>query len=420
MLIEFSIGNYRSFNSIQTLSFRATSQVSEKLDHINVVETSEGRLLKTIGVFGANASGKSNLIRGLELMRRIIASSLDAEIASRHIDPFRLQPREDGNAGFFQLIFLLGLKKYRYGFTLLKSGDIESEWLFGPAEKNETYYFKRENDNIQVNKERFQEGEGIPYEKLRKDALFLSFCSSFNGPASKSIREFIVRNVTIDKSLLGNILGLISFSIQSSTNELIERGQKEVVINWLTDAGLNYLDVRIEKNEDRGGSRVILYKNSFDKDGKITGVLPFDLRLYESEGTKKYYNYIGRINRKFQTGGVFCSDEIDANFHPSLLRKLISLFNNPKVNIGNAQLLFSSHETSLMDPHFMRRDQFYFAEKNSLEETRLYSLADLKGVRNNADFARQYLSGYYGAVPLLSNLLEENSDGEDSQDQISI
>ncbi len=128
----------------------------------------------------------------------------------------------------------------------------------------------------------------------------------------------------------------------------------------------------------------------------------------ESEGTKKFYSYIGVLNQKFEDGGLFISDEIDSNFHPALLRKLISFFNNPGINKANAQLLFTSHDTNLMHPEIMRRDQFYFTEKSLMDETILYSL-DLKGIRNNADFARQYLAGIYGALPVLGNYLEEQT-----------
>lgn len=104
-------------------------------------------------------------------------------------------------------------------------------------------------------------------------------------------------------------------------------------------------------------------------------------------------------------------DEIDSNFHPSLLIKLVSLFNDPEINRSKSQLLFTSHDTNLMSPAIMRRDQFYFTEKKEDNSTRLYSLADLKGIRNDADFAKQYLAGYYGAVPVLENYCNiQNAD----------
>lgn len=405
MVIEFSLGGFRSFNTIQTLSFKATSLISENklVDVDNVVEAGEARLLKTIGVYGANGSGKSNLVRGLDAMRRIVTSSLDSETPKFILDPFLLSGPEERTGGFFQLIFLIEERRYRYGFTLDLDGEIEKEWLFGPAEKNETYYFKRAGVEVQVNPERFGEGVNLPMDKLRSDALFLSFCSSFNGALSKSIRAFFQRKIYIE--------GIIKRSRFSSysTEDLVQKGFKELVINWMREVGIFLSDIEVRRLESTNSfdrNRTFFYKNRYDKDGQIIDTLPMDLEETESDGTRKFYSYIGRLFEKFGQGGLFCSDEIDYSFHPSLLQKLIRLFNNPKINKAGAQLLFTSHDTNLMDPEIMRRDQFYFTEKTAFEETRLYSLADLKGIRNNADFARQYLAGFYGALPPLSNYLE--------------
>jgi AAA15 family ATPase/GTPase len=113
------------------------------------------------------------------------------------------------------------------------------------------------------------------------------------------------------------------------------------------------------------------------------------------------------------TSAFIILDELDSNFHPALLIKLIGLLNNPSINISNSQLIFASHDTNLMSPSIMRRDQFYFTEKDENEATRLYSLADLKGIRNDADFARQYLAGFYGATLTLKDHIKTKSDRND-------
>jgi len=135
-----------------------------------------------------------------------------------------------------------------------------------------------------------------------------------------------------------------------------------------------------------------------------------NLQKNESAGTQKLFDLAGLFLRAFNLPepGFIMLDEIDSNFHPSLLIKLVGLFNDPLVNKSNSQLLFTSQDTNLMSPDIMRRDQFYFTEKNEDESTRLYSLADLKGIRNDADFAKQYLAGYYGALPLLSNYTKKS------------
>src|SRR5690606_5492801 len=132
----------------------------------------------------------------------------------------------------------------------------------------------------------------------------------------------------------------------------------------------------------------------------------------ESAGTQKMFDLAGLILRAFSLDdpAFIILDEIDSNFHPSLLIQLINLFNNPDFNRSNTQLLFTSHDTNLMSPKIMRRDQFFFTKKKEDHSTRLYSLSELKGIRNDADFAKQYLSGYYGAIPILENYCSNKSN----------
>lgn len=176
-------------------------------------------------------------------------------------------------------------------------------------------------------------------------------------------------------------------------------------MSWLKAAGLLYSGINVE---ELGGIEVVqLEKSIWDHKGELVGRAKFDLNENESAGTKKFYTYIGRLYQKFSIGGVFVSDEIDNNFHPSLLQQFIRFFNDPSVNTAGAQLLFTSHDTNLLRPDILRRDQIYFTEKSATDETILYSLADLKGIRNNADFAAQYLAGFYGALPILEKYKHE-------------
>lgn len=415
MVIQFSLSNYRSIHRIQTLNFRATNLVSEdkEVDKRNIVEINSSRMLKTVGIYGANASGKSNIIKGFSFFRAMVNHSLNVENLSKsEISPFKQSTEKIDNSGYFEIVLLIETKKYRYGFTLNEEADLQSEWLFGPAEKNETFYFTRKNNAINFNPLWFQEGDDLPKEKLGSNVLFLSFCASYDGNISKSIKNFISNKITLDPIFKRRISRLGSIQTNSFTDTLIEAGKKNLILGWMKEVGLSFSDIRLDKVEISGknyGNFVILSKNIYNSKGEIEGNILMNLDEDESEGTKKFYSYIGRLHQKFEEGGLFISDEIDSNFHPTLLRKLISYFNNPKINKANAQLLFSSHDTNLMYPEIMRRDQFYFTEKSLSDETILYSLSDLKGIRNNADFARQYLAGLYGALPILGNYLEEKS-----------
>ena len=413
MVIQFSISNFRSINKLQTLNFRATNLVSEnkEVDKKNIVEIGANKILKTIGIYGANASGKSNVIKGLAFFKNMVEHSLINENLSRNdISPFKLSVEKENHSGYFEIVLLLDSKKYRYGFTLTEEAEIASEWLSGPAEKKETYYFTRKKgEPLNINPLWFQEADDLPKEKLRNNALFLSFCASYDGPVSKAIKHFISQKINIDSSVSTNIFRSGSFLNKSSTDNLLIEGQKDIILSWMKEAGLIFSDVTLEKVEVSGryyGNLVLLTKDIYNSQGNIKGSAIMNLDEDESAGTRKFYSYIGILHKKFEEGGLFISDEIDSNFHPSLLRRLICLFNDDKINKANAQILFTSHDTNLMDPEILRRDQFYFTEKSLSEETVLYSLSDLKGIRNNADFARQYLAGMYGALPLLGSYLE--------------
>ncbi len=417
MVLNFSLGNFRSFNEIQTIDFRATGLASEsaEVDENNVVDVADNKVLKIAGVYGANGSGKTNLIRGLFFFKRMVEASLDSQgLLEALYNPFRLSVNSDYNKTYFQTSMLIDKKKYRYGFTIKDKNTIAEEWLYGPAEKNETFYFKRKEQEIESNKDRFFEITTLPLQTLRTDTLFLTFSSAYNVELSKKIRTLFAERIIIE-NISNSRRGFFEFSPfeNQNTNKLVELGKKSLVLEWLSRAGLFYNDINI--NEVRVGSPNYSYflisfvKEVLGNNGEVSGIKQLLLEEDESSGTQKFYSYIGILNNLFSEGGIFIVDEIDSNFHPALLLKLVSFFNNPALNKANAQLLFTSHDTNLLDPKILRRDQIWFTEKSQRDATILYSLADLKGIRNNADFAKQYLAGFYGALPVLGNYLTEES-----------
>lgn len=417
MIIQFSIGNYRSIHDIQTLNFRPSGLVSEdkNVDKRNIIDSRGESALKIIGIYGPNGSGKSNLIKGLVFFKDMVSSSLASENILKHEqNPFKLSSTPLEHYGSFQIILLLKGKKFRYGFTLDDKANIQTEFLFGPAERNETYYFTRKKSKIDINADRFKEGTQLPYEtRLRSDTLFLTFCSSYDGEISSLIKDYLTSQIIVEgSSPQRGIYYGFGGQGRSLTDKLVEEGDKQIVLEWLSEAGLSFTDVElfdIEINKRKYGNYVMLTKDFRDETGKVVGQVSMNLDTDESEGTKKFYTYIGGLHKVFTRGGVYVSDEIDSNFHPFLLLKVIKLFQNKSVNKAGAQLLFTSHDVHLMNPEIMRRDQFYFTEKNTSEETKLFSLAELKGIRNNADFARQYLAGLYGALPKLGSFSEDDA-----------
>lgn len=419
MIVEFSVKNFRSISDLQTISFAATnlksSYENEFVDLNNIVSENGVKLLKTIGVYGANASGKSNIIKALEFFCEAISDLPSPESRlSKLAQPFLYHNNSEYTESFFQIILNVEEKKYRYGFTVKKNPEainnpnvsreiITSEWLFGPKKTNQVKYFSRKN--LEIDKTSLPSNENIaPLEY--EHTLFLTHAASYNKDICFKVRQAIGGYIASKFSSHGD------FYRFHSINQIENSELKPRFLEFLRSFGLNYSDIYFKKDEDSSTSKrfplekLFITKSAcFDESLKVT----LNMQENESEGTKKLFDIAGLLLFAFNLNisGLIIIDEIDRNFHPSLLIMLINLFNDPKVNKSNVQLLFTSHDTNLMNPSLMRRDQFYFAEKDKNEGTKIYSLAELKGIRNDADFAKQYLAGFYGGVPILSEFLND-------------
>lgn len=427
MIIEFSVKNYRSIRDLQTISFKATglkSPAGSEIDSNNIVKSDGVSLLKTVGLYGPNASGKSNMLMALSYFTRAVSTlATDSRLIRPLYDPFLFETSNEGC--FFQVVLLLNGKKYRYGYVVNKldnaSGNadsngvkIESEWLYGNIDKNMTRLFLRVGQEVKENKLPTSEGVVIPTKLPYPHTLFLVHAAAFDA---KGIPEQIVSY--LKRRIIGNIVykemfrGVSINAIKEST---------PLFLSFLKRFNMKYDDIELIDDESYAdvqylgfpSNKVLLKRTTHNGNNKT---LSMNLEYRESAGNKKIFDLAGLLLVAFNSEDapfLIVIDEIDSNFHPSLLIKLIGMFNNPKINKANSQLLFTSHDTNLMSPSIMRRDQFYFAEKQEDESTRLYSLADLRGIRNDADFAKQYLAGYYGALPVLNDYTEaeENENGK--------
>jgi AAA15 family ATPase/GTPase len=392
MILEFSVKNFRSIKDLQTISFVATGLKSkdEELDKNNIVEIDGYRILKTIGIYGANASGKSNVLKALEDFSRIISDSkfLMFSIASQ--SSFYYYEKKEI---IFQVIILIEGKKYRYGY-IINDKKITDEWLYGPANENQTWYFIRESPtNIKVNDEYFPSTKYA--DVFSSDTvLFLSYVARLENNIAKKICDFFSR---VDEHNIFTHVSIKYEKILSIENE----SMKILLLHFLRLCGVHYSNISLD--EKKGDLGIDKERNVFLEKNTPNGNVTYNLNK-ESAGIIKLLDFfVNFLVTQFDNGSILIIDEFDSNFHPSLVIKLIQLFNMPTINKNNAQLVFSSHNTNLLDPKIMRRDQFYFTEKTEEDVTRLYSLADLKGIRNDADFASQYLAGYYGAVPSLGD-----------------
>lgn len=407
MLIEFTVGNYLSFKDKKTLSLEATA-IKEYPN--NVIKKGKYKLLRSAVVYGANSSGKSNLIKALELMFDFVKTSFQANSTDEiNVTSFLLNKDTEDKPSFFEILFLIDDIRYRYGFEVDKKR-FYSEWLFEQKFKKEKLLFIREKDSIEVSND-FKEGKGIE-EKTRNNALFLSVVDQFNGVISKKIMGWF--NSQIIFSGLNHQEAKILTSLVLKFDD-----SKEIIKNFLIPFNLGFKDFELVSEKDK--NNVKTYHDKYDKKGNVIGNFEFDLVKNESSGTNKLYDIAGCLIYVLSMGQLIVIDELDAKLHPLLTMAIVKLFNSSEYNKENAQLIFATHDTNLLNCGCFRRDQIYFTEKNRTEETDLYSLveykeSDGKKIRNDSSFEKDYINGRYGAIPYIGDFSKFLSHDESEKD----
>jgi len=421
MLLEFTIGNFLSIKEKKTLSLEATS-IKEHLD-TNVVKLNRFQLLRGAVIYGANAGGKSNLIKAMSTMRRIVKQSFDASSTDElGITPFLLSTETTSAPSFFEILFLIGTVRYRYGFEV-DNISIKSEWLFESKIKSEKLLFIRDGDGIDVSPS-FKEAKDLE-EKTRDNALFLSVLDQFNGNTAKSIMKWFTNFITIS--------GLSHERYKNVTFKMLEdENTKPQLLDFYKKLDLGFDEIDLEKNpfdtkdisklfneeitkqflsDIEGKSKIDIktIHKKYNNENEIVGYEKFDMRKQESSGTNKVFNISGPVFDVLQDGGVLIIDELDASLHPLMTLMIAKLFNSSEFNKTNAQLIFATHDTNLFEYGHYRRDQIYFVEKDIYGASDLYSLVEYKEdggkkIRNDRSFEKDYIQGRYGAIPFIGNL----------------
>lgn len=421
MLIEFSVGNYRSFKDPVTFSMVAANLVAKdkKLDENNVVAIDKSlKLLKSAAIYGANASGKSNLVKALNFMKWfMVNSSKETQSTDEiNIEPFRLSTETEGKPSYFELVFLMNGRKYRYGFEVTEER-IESEWLFYVPNSRETKLFERKFDDITIKSSKTYDAEGVQ-KRTRSNALFLSVSAQFNVELAESILEWLTdklntisglndedaRNYTIDCLRVNHNGSEIVHLIQKLDLGIsgIQVGQEIFRIDSLPDEIIPEEIKKLFKAEGKATAIKTAHRK-FDHEGNYESIEQFYLKSQESEGTQKIFALAGPLITALKEGELLVIDEFDSRLHPLISLAIIEMFNSKETNPNNAQLILTTHDTNLLSNKIFRRDQIWFTEKNRYGATDLYSLAEYK-IRNDSTFESDYIKGRYGAIPYIGNL----------------
>lgn len=422
MLVQFMVKNFMSFREEAVFSMLATKLKSQdkELDARSSFETEfDIKLLKSAVIYGANASGKSNLFKGMRFMRECVINSSKESQADERIDvvPFLLNDISRSQPSEFLVIFIQGGNMYEYAFSA-DSEKIVSESLKvkKPSTATKTL-FERKGDQIVV-KSGFREGAGLE-KRTRSNALFISVCANFDGQISAEVIAWF-RRLKIVSGVAD--VGLMNYTQQKLKDE--SSNKKIVRMLDAFDTGFTGLKVsdggndlpaelkRIQAAVSKGsissikfslGGQVFTEHNVYDNKGKIVGTVDFDLAEAESEGTKKLVALAGPLLDVLENSYIMFLDELDARLHPALSLEIFNMFNCDTKNRKSAQLIAATHSTNLLSKDFLRRDQVWFASKNTPGESRVRSLVEYK-IRNDASYEKEYLQGKFEGVPLVGNL----------------
>lgn len=421
MLLQFNFKNFKSFRDDTTLDLTAT-KITDYNYH--VISIGNERILPVACIYGANASGKSNVIEAFNYMYTYVIHSLNFGGTESSTSkkkkkeflkptPFLFDNSSKNAESSFEVYFIdseaNGAKTYNYGFTVDHTG-INEEWL-NYATKSSRGSFKR----IIYRKGNHFDFPGIPkksQENLRiaieKETLLVSLGAKLKVQKLKHIYDWFYNN---DIANFGrpkdNLFLSYIMPDDFDTNKCVQ----DEVVKFFSSFDTSIIGFNVESDSDEISIETV---HKF-ADSDETGTLPIES---ESAGTLKMFNLYPFLQNTLKNGGILFIDELNARLHPLLVRTFILYFLNPSINVNHAQLVFSSHDTWQLNSNLLRRDEIWFTEKNRFGVSSLYSLSDFTDedgskIRKDENYEKNYLLGKYGAIPSMKpvNILEESQDG---------
>ena len=418
MLIEFRVKNFRSFRDEQVLSLVASKDSTLKDSHTLATGIKAApELLRSVVVYGANASGKSNLIKALQYMRGVVLESATViqPAQTYGVQPFRLDGTSAGQPTEFEVTFLIDGVRYQYGFTMVPQRIVSEHLLVYKGFKPQRW-FDRHFD-AETGKDVYDFGPGLKGAKnvwegaTRPNALFLSMAVQLNSEPLRPVFDWFMSQLVV-------INELSQLTPHFTVQMLRQDDQRKAICDFLAAADISIADIEVVTHKTPG--QVVKFDMAAGKSEVQTEEIEqnqlrfhhktenakavFDL-ADESNGTRNLLFLAGPVLDIMRKGLTLVIDELDTSLHTLLVRELVRLFHRPEINTGGAQLIFTTHDTSLLDAFgLFRRDQIWFVEKKKDQSSELYSLVEFSPRKGEA-LERGYLQGRYGGVPLLQAML---------------
>ena len=416
MLLEFRVRNYRSFSQESVLSLVASRDID--LLKTNTTATnieSLPRAVRSAVVYGANASGKSNLLRAMQLMRGVVLESVSLQPSqSFNVQPFRLDDALKSGPTLFEITIILDGIRHQYGFEFTPTR-IVAEWLLVYQKAKPQRWFDRRFDT-QSEKDVFEFSSFLAGQKrgwqdaTRPNALFLSTAVQLNSEQLRPLHSWFAESLIV---LLEG--GQVSFDVSTNMVQTPEGQNAVTTLMGSADIAISSISAvrrkgfrqffsfdaatgKADSQREEGEVLVPMFRHQA---GSVSADFEY---LDESQGTQKLFSLAGPLLDILNNGKVLVIDELDRSLHPLLVRQIVQTFQDQKRNERGAQLIFSTHDTSLLDNRLLRRDQVWLAEKRRDQSSELVPLTEFSPRKGEA-LEKGYLSGRYGGVPVLEERL---------------
>lgn len=424
MLVEFRVSNFRSLRDEQVLSLVASTDKFLRDTHtLATGQSAAPALLRSAVIYGANAGGKSNLIKALQYMQGVVMTSANLQPQQPYDDlqPFRLNTEYEASPSQFEVTFIRDGIRYQYGFALNHQRIVSEHLLVYKTAKPQTWFDRHVDE--QTGKDVYAFGAGLKGAKhlwegaTRPNSLFLSMAVQLNSESLRPVFDWFASELIIinEQSRL---------SPHTTIQMLKQHDGRKRICDFLSAADISIADIAVDS---RKVSRPAVY---LDERADSTDVRLEDVRIEEveqhrlrfshitdhgqaefdlgdeSSGTRNFLFLAGPVLDILQKGLTLIVDELDTSLHTLLVRELVRLFHQPEINAGGAQLIFTTHDTSLLDAEdLFRRDQVWFIEKDCEQASSLIPLLDYSPRKNEA-LERGYLIGRYGGIPFLEFVAE--------------
>lgn len=412
MLIQFNFKNYKSFRDEATLDLSA-AKMTEFSDRVVCIGNEKN--LTVAAIYGANASGKSNVYNAFQYMTEYIVESFkygdeEEKFTEYRPTPFLFDSKSENIESSFEVYFTIpgdkAEKSYNYGFCVGKVG-VTEEWLNVKAKTARKYspVFYRSEDTLDLTGIPKNSRENIEVA-LENQVLIVSLGAKLKIVKCKAIRDWFFANQFAD---FGDVITNFFMSRRLPKEFVEDKNVQKKVVEYFASFDENIKDFHVEKITAEGDSKEDKYKiNSLHKmiDSNEMAEIPLGM---ESAGTLKMFALYPELQEVINKGSVFFIDELNARLHPLLVRNFILTFLNPQINVNHAQLVFTTHDTWQLSNQLLRRDEIWFTEKSHQGISTLYSLADFVDkdgtrIRKDESYEKNYLIGKYGAIPTLKSI----------------